>query len=115
VTRDGERVAIRANLELPEEIPALERYHAEGIGLFRSEFLYLRALPRRLRDAARGRVSASRGHPNLRPRRREGDRTGGSRREPGARAPRPALLPRPPRSLRRAAPGALPRLAARRA
>ena len=46
VTRDGERVAIRANLELPEEIPALERYHAEGIGLFRSEFLYLRALPR---------------------------------------------------------------------
>ncbi|HEY1252114.1 MAG TPA: phosphoenolpyruvate--protein phosphotransferase [Thermoanaerobaculia bacterium] len=46
ITRDGERVAIRANLELPEEIPALERFHAEGIGLFRSEFLYLRALPR---------------------------------------------------------------------
>ncbi|MEP6993570.1 MAG: phosphoenolpyruvate--protein phosphotransferase [Acidobacteriota bacterium] len=46
VTRDGERIAVRANLELPEEIPALERYRAEGIGLFRSEFLYLRALPR---------------------------------------------------------------------
>ncbi|HEY2797668.1 MAG TPA: phosphoenolpyruvate--protein phosphotransferase [Thermoanaerobaculia bacterium] len=46
MTRDGERIAIRANLELPEEIPALERFHAEGIGLFRSEFLYLRALPR---------------------------------------------------------------------
>jgi phosphoenolpyruvate-protein kinase (PTS system EI component) len=46
VTRDGERIAIRANLELPEEIPALERFRAEGIGLFRSEFLYLRALPR---------------------------------------------------------------------
>jgi phosphotransferase system enzyme I (PtsI) len=46
VTKDGELVAIRANLELPEEIPALERFHAEGIGLFRSEFLYLRALPR---------------------------------------------------------------------
>jgi len=46
VTTDGERIAIRANLELPEEIPALERYRAEGIGLFRSEFLYLRALPR---------------------------------------------------------------------
>jgi phosphotransferase system enzyme I (PtsI) len=39
-------IAVRANLELPEEIPALERFHAEGIGLFRSEFLYLRALPR---------------------------------------------------------------------
>ena len=46
LTRDGERIAVRANLELPEEIPALERFHAEGIGLFRSEFLYLRALPR---------------------------------------------------------------------
>lgn len=46
VTRDGIRIAVRANLELPEEIPALERFRAEGIGLFRSEFLYLRALPR---------------------------------------------------------------------
>jgi phosphotransferase system enzyme I (PtsI) len=45
VTRDGVRIAVRANLELPEEIPALERFRAEGIGLFRSEFLYLRALP----------------------------------------------------------------------
>ncbi len=45
VTRDGLRIAVRANLELPEEIPALERFHAEGVGLFRSEFLYLRALP----------------------------------------------------------------------
>jgi phosphotransferase system enzyme I (PtsI) len=44
-TRDGLRIALRANLELPEEIAALERFHAEGIGLFRSEFLYLRALP----------------------------------------------------------------------
>ena len=46
VTKDGQHIAVRANLELPEEIPALERYRAEGIGLFRSEFLYLRALPR---------------------------------------------------------------------
>ncbi len=45
VTRDGVRIAVRANLELPEEIASLERYRAEGIGLFRSEFLYLRALP----------------------------------------------------------------------
>ncbi len=39
------RIAVRANLELPEEIAALDRFRAEGIGLFRSEFLYLRALP----------------------------------------------------------------------
>jgi phosphoenolpyruvate-protein phosphotransferase (PTS system enzyme I) len=43
VTRDGVRVTVRANLELPEEFPALERYHAEGVGLYRSEFLYLQA------------------------------------------------------------------------
>jgi phosphoenolpyruvate-protein phosphotransferase (PTS system enzyme I) len=46
VTSDGVAVAVRANLELPEETAALERYSAEGVGLFRSEFLYLRALPR---------------------------------------------------------------------
>ncbi len=45
VTRDGVRVTVRANLELLEEVPALERYHAEGIGLFRSEFLYLQSAP----------------------------------------------------------------------
>ncbi len=45
VTRDGVRVTVRANLELPEEFSALERYHAEGVGLYRSEFLYLRAAP----------------------------------------------------------------------
>ena len=45
VTRDGVPVTVRANLELPEELPALEKFHAEGIGLFRSEFLYLRSAP----------------------------------------------------------------------
>ncbi len=45
VTKDGVRVVVRANLELPEEVPALERYHAEGVGLFRSEFLYLKSAP----------------------------------------------------------------------
>jgi phosphocarrier protein FPr len=45
VTRDGVRVLVRANLELPEEIAALDRWHAEGVGLFRSEFLYLKAAP----------------------------------------------------------------------
>jgi len=40
-TRDGVRVALHANIEIPEEIPvALER-GCEGIGLYRTEFLYL--------------------------------------------------------------------------
>jgi phosphotransferase system enzyme I (PtsI) len=46
VTVDGVAIAVRANLELPEETAALDRFSAEGVGLFRSEFLYLRALPR---------------------------------------------------------------------
>ncbi len=46
VTQDGLRIIVRANLELPEELPALDRCHAEGVGLFRSEFLYLQASPR---------------------------------------------------------------------
>lgn len=45
-TSDGVRIVVRANLELPEEMAALDRFHAEGIGLFRSEFLYLRLAPR---------------------------------------------------------------------
>src|SRR5499427_441047 len=45
-TKDGVRVVVRANLELAEEVPALGRFQAEGVGLFRSEFLYLKASPR---------------------------------------------------------------------
>ena len=40
-TADGVRVAFRANLELEAEAEALEPSGAEGIGLFRSEFLAL--------------------------------------------------------------------------
>jgi phosphotransferase system enzyme I (PtsI) len=42
VTRDGTRVSLLANTELPDEIKAAKRCGAEGIGLFRSEFLYFR-------------------------------------------------------------------------
>jgi phosphotransferase system enzyme I (PtsI) len=45
ITADGIRIVLRANLELPEEIPSLDRWRAEGVGLFRSEFLYLKAAP----------------------------------------------------------------------
>lgn len=40
-TRDGVDVLLAANVELPEEIAVLRRVGAEGIGLFRTEFLWL--------------------------------------------------------------------------
>jgi phosphoenolpyruvate-protein phosphotransferase len=46
-TKDGVRIVVRANLEFVEEAAALERFHAEGVGLFRSEFLYLQSSGRR--------------------------------------------------------------------
>lgn len=42
-TADGVEIALRANLELPEEAPSALAHGACGIGLFRSEFLYLRS------------------------------------------------------------------------
>lgn len=41
VTKDGYRLTVAANLELPEEIRQAQKYGAEGVGLFRTEFLYL--------------------------------------------------------------------------
>jgi phosphotransferase system enzyme I (PtsI) len=41
VTLDGFRVALRGNVELVEEVPLALNYGAEGIGLFRTEFLYM--------------------------------------------------------------------------
>jgi phosphotransferase system enzyme I (PtsI) len=40
-TLDGHRVALKANIEFPEEAEQALRYGAEGIGLYRSEFLFL--------------------------------------------------------------------------
>lgn len=41
-TKDNERtVEIAANIELPEEIPLVEEYGAEGIGLYRTEYIFL--------------------------------------------------------------------------
>jgi len=44
-TRDGLGVCLLANVKVPEEVAAARRLGAEGIGLYRSEFLYLRAAP----------------------------------------------------------------------
>jgi phosphotransferase system enzyme I (PtsI) len=40
-TLDGYRVKVLANIELVEEIPAVLQHGAEGIGLYRTEYLYL--------------------------------------------------------------------------
>ena len=47
VTRDGHELRMQANIEFEEEIDAVERVGAQGVGLFRTEFLYLgrRTLP----------------------------------------------------------------------
>jgi phosphotransferase system enzyme I (PtsI) len=39
VTRDGQPVALRANLDLPEEADNAALHGAEGVGLYRTEFL----------------------------------------------------------------------------
>jgi len=40
VTRDGRRITIEANIEFPNEIPGIFPHGAEGVGLYRTEFLY---------------------------------------------------------------------------
>jgi phosphotransferase system enzyme I (PtsI) len=40
VTQDGQRIALAANIELPDELDEVEASGAEGIGLYRTEFLY---------------------------------------------------------------------------
>src|SRR4030067_56259 len=39
-TQDGYRVRVTANIEFPAELPQANAHGAEGIGLYRSEFLY---------------------------------------------------------------------------
>ena len=41
VTLDGEAVALHANMELPVELPMIAQAGATGIGLLRSEFLFM--------------------------------------------------------------------------
>ena len=43
-TLDGKTISILANLELSSEIPAVRKYGAEGVGLYRTEFLYMNRL-----------------------------------------------------------------------
>ena len=41
VTKDGYSLALHSNIDFAEEIPAAREQGAEGVGLFRTEFLYM--------------------------------------------------------------------------
>jgi phosphoenolpyruvate-protein phosphotransferase (PTS system enzyme I) len=40
-TVDNRRISLHANIEFPEEVETAKKYGAEGIGLYRTEYLYL--------------------------------------------------------------------------
>ena len=67
-TADGEEITVRANIELAGEVADVHEYGADGVGLFRTEFLYLAAgdssIRKRLADGGlsrRGVVGSRRG------------------------------------------------------
>ena len=41
ITTDGKSISLLANIELPHEVQAADVHGAEGIGLYRTEYLYL--------------------------------------------------------------------------
>src|SRR5260370_39030642 len=41
VTLDGRRITLHANIEFPEEVPSVIAHGGEGVGLYRTEFLYM--------------------------------------------------------------------------
>jgi phosphotransferase system enzyme I (PtsI) len=43
VTLDGVAVSLMANIEKVEEVPQVKSYYAEGVGLYRTEYLFLNA------------------------------------------------------------------------
>ena len=45
VTKDHHKVSLQANIELVEELGDAKKFGAEGIGLYRSEFLYISTSP----------------------------------------------------------------------
>ena len=45
ITRDHHKIQLQANIELVEELDDARKFGAEGIGLYRSEFLYISTAP----------------------------------------------------------------------
>ncbi|CAK0775082.1 Phosphoenolpyruvate-protein phosphotransferase [Gammaproteobacteria bacterium] len=66
-TQDGRRVRLMANVELPEDIDELMEVGAEGVGLYRTEFLYMNRSEPPSEDEQfavyRGLVQVMDGHP----------------------------------------------------
>ncbi len=42
-TKDGKNIVVSANIELPEELSLVKKYTADGIGLYRTEYVFLGA------------------------------------------------------------------------
>lgn len=40
-TKDGYRIVLAANIEMPEDVPSVIQHGSEGIGLYRTEYIYL--------------------------------------------------------------------------
>lgn len=45
VTRDGRGIELLANIDLPQEVEGATHWNVDGIGLYRSEFLYMKMSP----------------------------------------------------------------------
>jgi phosphotransferase system enzyme I (PtsI) len=45
VTRDGHEITLLANIDLPNEVELANQWNAAGVGLYRTEFLYMQLSP----------------------------------------------------------------------
>ncbi len=65
-TSDGRHIILSANIELPEDVTLVQKNGAEGIGLYRTEFLYLNKtdLPDEEEQTATYRAVADAVHPH---------------------------------------------------
>jgi len=41
ITRDGRKISLQSNIEIPEELDQVLKFKSKGIGLFRTEFLFI--------------------------------------------------------------------------
>ena len=122
ITTDGHRTRLNGNMEFPEEIPSLLKHGAEGIGLYRTEFLFLnRALPPTEEEHYRAyrEVLEAMGNRQVTIRTLDlgGDKVPGKKPEkesnPRDGSARDSLLPAAPRDVSGAAAGAVARIGAR--
>src|SRR5256885_8539602 len=56
-TKDGTQMLLLGNIEFPQEAEQLSERGANGVGLYRTEFLYLRSEERRVGKECRSRWS----------------------------------------------------------